>query len=233
MGVYVTSLVKGSPAYDADIPVGSYLLSMTSATNHMDLQIPTDFTEFMTSTVPGEEITVTYLTSSGEHTVTMELGENGTKGYFGVSTTLSGMSITTPAILLESGINPFYGKETISEYAMGIISFIGAPFKGFSPVPESCTWWYECTFMDTGTFWTLIYVIYWTFWLNLVLGVSNALPAIPFDGGYLFRDGMDWLLEKIGVSDIPKRENLVNVFTNFTSYLMLFSMLLVLVVIVI
>ena len=233
MGVYVTSLVKGSPAYDADIPVGSYLLSMTSATNHMDLQIPTDFTEFMTSTVPGEEITVTYLTSSGEHTVTMELGENGTKGYFGVSTTLSGMSITTPEILLESGINPFYGKETISEYAMGIISFIGAPFKGFSPVPESCTWWYECTFMDTGTFWTLIYVIYWTFWLNLVLGVSNALPAIPFDGGYLFRDGMDWLLEKIGVSDIPKRENLVNVFTNFTSYLMLFSMLLVLVVIVI
>ena len=77
-----------------------------------------------------------------------------------------------------------------------------------------------------------MYIIYWTFWLNLVLGVSNALPAVPFDGGYLFRDGIDWILEKCGVYEVDKRQNLVNVFTNFTSYMMLFAMLLVLVVIV-
>ena len=86
--------------------------------------------------------------------------------------------------------------------------------------------------MDEDVFWILMYIVYWTFWLNLVLGVSNALPAVPFDGGFLFRDGVDWLLEKGGMFDVEKRQNIVNVLTNFTSYAMLFAMLLVLVVVV-
>ena len=234
MGVYINTLVKDSPAYNADIPMGSFILTMSSATQTMNLQIPADFTTFMTNTVPGETVTVTYLTESGEEKVaTFDLGDKNGVGYFGASVTLSGMSLTTPETLLDSGTNPFYGREGITGYAMGIISYIGAPFNGFSPVPESCTWWYDCTIMDADAFWIIIYVIYWTFWLNLVLGVSNALPALPFDGGYLFRDGVDWILEKGGMTDLAKRENLVNVLTNFTSYLMLFAMLLVLIVLII
>ena len=235
LGVYVTTLVKNSPAHESGIPIGSYLLSM-KPTSSLEpatvIQIPTDFSEFMGSTAPGESIDVLYAYEGAEHTKTVVLGDKDGVGFFGASVSLSGMSITTPEILLDTGTNPFYGRSTITEYAFGIISFIGAPFNGFSPVPESCIWWYDCTIMDADVFWILMYIIYWTFWLNLVLGVSNALPAVPFDGGYLFRDGIDWILEKCGVYEVDKRQNLVNVFTNFTSYMMLFAMLLVLVVIV-
>ena len=40
------------------------------------------------------------------------------------------------------------------------------------------------------------------------------------------------MLEKGGMFDVEKRQNIVNVLTNFTSYAMLFAMLLVLVVVV-
>lgn len=233
LGVYITTVVKGSPAEKSGIPKGSFILTMSDSTVTKNMQVPQDFSDFMSGRSPGDVVTVTYQTESGvQETKDITLSDRDGKGFFGVSVSLSGLSITTPAILLESGINPFYGREGITEYAMGLISYIGAPFKGFSPIPESCSWWYDCTVMDDGVFWILIYIIYWTFWLNLVLGVSNALPAVPFDGGYLFRDGVDWILEKGGMVDVDKRQNLVNVLTNFTSYLMLFAMLLVLVVIV-
>jgi membrane-associated protease RseP (regulator of RpoE activity) len=40
--------------------------------------------------------------------------------------------------------------------------------------------------------------LYWIFWLNLMVGLTNVLPAVPLDGGYLFRDFMDYLLSKTG-----------------------------------
>lgn len=234
LGVYVTTLVNDSPADKSGIPLESYILTMSDGSEVKNIQVPEDFTDFMSNTVPNQTIVVSYQDPNGDvKEVTMTLADKGGKGFFGASVTLSGMSLTTPDILLQSGINPFYGRESVSDYAMGVISYIGAPFKGFSPVPESCIWWYDCSIMDSEVFWILIYVIYWTFWLNLVLGVSNALPALPFDGGYLFRDGVDWLLEKGGMYDVDKRENIVNVLTNFTSYAMLFAMFLVLIVIVI
>ena len=233
LGVYINTLVKDSPVFKSDIPLGSYLLTMSDGTQTVSLEVPEDFTSFMSGTTPGETITVCYQDPNGDvKTVDVVLGEKDGKGFFGASVSLSGMSLTTPTILLDSGINPFYGRESLSDYAMGVIAYIGAPFQGFSPVPESCVWWYDCTIMDADAFWIIIYIIYWTFWLNLVLGVSNALPAVPFDGGFLFRDGVDWLLEKGGMCDVEKRQNLVTVLTNFTSYAMLIAMLLVLVVIV-
>ena len=34
------------------------------------------------------------------------------------------------------------------------------------------------------------------FWLNLMLGATNALPAVPLDGGYIFRDALHGLLAR-------------------------------------
>ena len=30
-----------------------------------------------------------------------------------------------------------------------------------------------------------------------MVGIFNALPAIPLDGGYIFRDGISWIIEKL------------------------------------
>ncbi|HHO57275.1 MAG TPA: hypothetical protein ENJ70_01835 [Thermoplasmatales archaeon] len=36
-------------------------------------------------------------------------------------------------------------------------------------------------------------LLYWIFWLNFAVGTFNALPAMPLDGGYIFRDGVNYL----------------------------------------
>jgi membrane-associated protease RseP (regulator of RpoE activity) len=60
------------------------------------------------------------------------------------------------------------------------------------------------------------------FWLNLLLGISNALPAYPFDGGHLFHGFVSWLLEKIGYGDEEKRQNATDSIMNSVSTLVLF-----------
>jgi membrane-associated protease RseP (regulator of RpoE activity) len=52
--------------------------------------------------------------------------------------------------------------------------------------------------MPDSVFWLLTNSFYWIFWLNLMVGLTNVLPAVPLDGGYLFRDGLDYLLDKTG-----------------------------------
>lgn len=35
----------------------------------------------------------------------------------------------------------------------------------------------------------LVYLAFWLFWVNLLLGFTNLLPMVPFDGGHMLRDG--------------------------------------------
>ncbi|HVO77884.1 MAG TPA: site-2 protease family protein, partial [Methanomassiliicoccales archaeon] len=49
---------------------------------------------------------------------------------------------------------------------------------------------------------------YWIFWINLMLGMTNVLPAVPLDGGYLFRDALDGLVTRFkkNASDQEKQK---------------------------
>jgi membrane-associated protease RseP (regulator of RpoE activity) len=51
--------------------------------------------------------------------------------------------------------------------------------------------------MPDSLFWLLTNALYWIFWINLMLGLTNVLPAVPLDGGYLFRDSLDYVVEKL------------------------------------
>ena len=76
-------------------------------------------------------------------------------------------------------------------------------------------------------FWVILSLLYWIFWLDLLLGISNALPAYPFDGGFIFAGGINWLLQKLGVSDDEKRQNMSDSISNSVSTVMLFMFALV------
>src|SRR5437773_1272417 len=62
-------------------------------------------------------------------------------------------------------------------------------------------------------FWLLVNTAYWLFWLNAMLGATNALPAVPLDGGYIFKDGVEGLLSRIrkGISTEQRDRIVTNV----------------------
>ena len=95
------------------------------------------------------------------------------------------------------------------------------------PVPESVQWWYGD---QSGLFWMAVTLLYWIFWINILLGISNALPAFPFDGGYVFLGWVDRVLEKMGQKDEEARAKKANEIAGNVSTLMLFLYVLIIIV---
>ncbi len=233
-GVYIEKVVSGSPADSIGLQSTDYLLSITNSDGlSTPLYSANQFSDYMRSTSPGETVMIEYMTSEGEiETVSVVLSSNGSVGYLGISTTTSGMSFKTPDEILDISRNPFYGDETLTDYATSSLSYISGPFDGFSPMPSSCQWWYDVP-GDAAVFWWICTLLYWIFWLDIILGVSNAIPAVPFDGGFIFIGGIDWLIEKLGIKDRQRREALADKIGSYVSMIVWMAFILVIISIVI
>ena len=233
LGTFINNVTKGSPA-EGVLDKGDYIVSLQKAGSApVNIGTPTTMTDFLKGTTEGEVITVTYYDSTTQtiESSDITLGNNNGVGFIGISTTISGISFTTPGDVLKAGINPYYKATDLKGYVNGTISYLAAAFNGFSPVPESTHWWYHGTFIDGDALWIIMSLLYWIFWLNIVLAVTNALPAVPFDGGFLFAGGVEFIVEKF-VREEQKKERIVNVITTGTTYFMLLALVLVLVVII-
>lgn len=242
LGVYVNNTADGTPAYSAGIRNGDFIsgMKLNDATEYRYFGTVAKWSSFMSNeTHPNDKAIVQYYRyDSGTKTWVMheteqfELGDKNGAGYLGISTTTGGFNYVTPNSLREASLNPFYGKDNLAGYAMGVFTFIGKAFQGYSPVPEATHWWYHSTFLPDDVFWIVVSLLFWIFWLNMVLGVTNALPAVPFDGGFLYAGGLDYLYEKFGVKDEKIRERKVNNIVSLTSYFMIAVLILVLFVII-
>lgn len=229
-GLFIESISKGTPAEKYGLQEKTFIKSI-------DGQLIYGYSEFMaymqTTTPNGEKVEIVCFDTDGKElpTVSLTLGDNGGIGFIGIVTSTSGMRFITPDMMLEAGRNPIHGAESVREGVTSLLSYIAGPFNGFSPMPESVHWWYDVPL--GGLFWMLISLFYWIFWLNIMLGVSNAIPAYPFDGGYIFQGGLSALLQRLGMKDEKRREDMTTRITNSLSKIMIFLLLLVIIVVVI
>lgn len=227
IGTFVETVSSSSPAERGGLQKGDIIRSITvNGGETKTFATNTEFSNYMKTTHPGDDAVVNVYRNGTytDHSVT--LANNNGVGYLGVSTTTSGFQFVTPNITLSYGTDPFYGCSNIVEYSYGAIQFIGKAWNGYSPVPESTHWWYE-TSIDSNVFWVIVQLLYWIFWLNIVLGVSNALPSVPFDGGFLYMGGLDYIFEKFGMKNKEKREQTVKKIGSLTSCLVIGILLIV------
>src|SRR5206468_896031 len=75
------------------------------------------------------------------------------------------------------------------------------PFTGYVPLQSPSTEFYRLTgpwaAVPAPAFYLIANTLYWLFWLNLMLGATNALPAVPLDGGFVFKDGVEAILARL------------------------------------
>ncbi|OGS47897.1 MAG: hypothetical protein A3K68_04465 [Euryarchaeota archaeon RBG_16_68_13] len=107
-----------------------------------------------------------------------------------------------------------YGIDTSTEYYYplsnpdrfggvpnAILTYISLPFAGRAPIQDPAARFYEIqgplAVLPAEAFWLLANAFYWLFWLNVMLGATNALPAVPLDGGYIFKDGLESLVVRL------------------------------------
>src|SRR5438093_964993 len=97
--------------------------------------------------------------------------------------------------------HPLTNPDRFNGIPGAILTYISLPFQGRSPIDEPTVRFYRITGLAAAVpaplFWLLANTAYWLFWLNAMLGATNALPAVPLDGGYIFKDGVEGLLSRI------------------------------------
>ncbi len=229
-GVLIESAFSGQPAHESGVRAGMLVKSVENVT----IRSLADFNAVMDETDPGQEITVGMLSHNPEtgnwdpRTFNITLGEGPLpKGYLGVTTSMSGMGVNTPDNVLGFLKEPYRNSETPGDYVMDSLRFLALPFLGLSPMPSELTWLFESNGILQGdSFWIMVNLVYWIFWMNLMIGLTNALPAVPLDGGFLFMDSLDSVVKKVNrKADEEERRRTVQSITSWMALLILFMII--------
>ncbi len=246
IGVRVKGIVEGSPAEDAGFEIGMHMVKIDNISMHS----AEDFIFFMNSTQAGQTIYIEALPANqtleqgSTVGITIELaqypdktGEKGFLGIFygsdGVKSTSLGISVgefpaNTYLRLLKS-IPSRLGDVTgwIIIFGLPITGFAGEGFPGFSGTfaqfYQSVGW---AEPLGIGIFW-IANTLLWIGWLNFYVGLFNCLPAVPLDGGHVFRDYTQLLIHRI-TGDETKAQRLSDSIAATFSLVVLASFLLML-----
>ncbi len=184
-GVAVASVEPNSAAANATIGAGDIItvLNGTSTTT------VSAFQSVLSHTHPGEICPIVFYSSALGHEVptNVTLGTNpanSSRGFLGIS--VYGL---TPGELKQVLVWPFGSS---SGALTGSIDWLILPLASLEPVAGTTLGFFHVSgpfaAAGTQTFWLGANTLYWLAWMNLLLGLSNALPLVPLDGGLLFRD---------------------------------------------
>jgi len=218
-GVTITQTTEELPAGDAGMKTGMILASINDTTIYNSQ----NFSDAMLLTHPQQTVNVTVLswnddsqsyvrvgsitqvTLASRNQYQMDIGldpgEESDIGFLGVNSVYLGVGTNTPEALLTLIRNPFEGATSANDVLRGFILYIALPFRGLAPVQSPISDLFQVTgamgALPVDLFWIISNSFYWIFWINLMVGMTNVLPAVPLDGGYLFRDGLDSIIRKV------------------------------------
>ncbi|MDD3245683.1 MAG: site-2 protease family protein [Methanosarcina sp.] len=245
-GVPVGGIVEGSPAEAAGIETGMTMLRI----NETRMRSIASFIDFMQGTKVNQTIEVEMMPSANYTGVLTENGtaifdvqlaphpSDGESGFLGVTygnegnldCPMLGISIWMPQakFYLEAlkQIPSFLDEPVgwILLFGLPIYGFAGEGFRGFSGTIAQFyhpVGWAEP--LGVGIFW-IANSLLWIGWLNFYVGLFNCLPAVPLDGGHVFRDYSYSLIYRFTRNEAVS-ERISNSITASLSMLILLSFL--------
>ena len=196
------------------------------------------FRSAMNSTVEGDVVVIG--TNRGEFLVELAGNPDGSgSGFLGVG--FSGVS--ADAVYLdgvtfqEFPAGSFLAalREMPRSGLLGVFSLMGLPFSGIAGFTEmgfpGFSGWITHLFEPTGwaeplggkIFWIANF-LFWVGLINLYAGLFNCLPAVPLDGGHIFRDMISMGLLKVFKSE-AKAEKMTGALVALMAWLIFSSLL--------
>lgn len=204
-GITIDSVVKGTAAENASLKPGMVIVSADGNYVRND----TSFNNFLESKYPGSVITLELkqYNLSGGNLVSSTVYKNVTttskydyysqyypslnkeiyknQSFLGVTVSYAGMLGSNLSYMQ----NVISGRGVFFSPVNGILQYIALPFAYLFPVPAALTSLFTVPFYGP-LFWGIVDTFYFLFWLDLLLGITNALPFLVFDGGQFFRESL-------------------------------------------
>jgi len=220
-GLAILKVSAGAPSEEAGLEPGMIIYSINDTIIHNY----TEFSSVISDMKPGIGVNITaysyfdsvkgYLQNSSLTTITpvdryeyyisayapYAHEEDRGKAFLGISVSYMGLGLMDVKTIPLIYSHPFEGAEGFRGYVMAGLGYLALPFYHLSPIDAPLSNMYAATgiwgALPNGAFWILANSLYWIFWINLMVGLTNALPAIPLDGGYLFKDWADSILLRL------------------------------------
>ena len=204
-GVGIVSFTQGtSPAQAA----GMQPYTVITSVNGVEIRSYADFRNEMSKTVAGQNLSVVAFdpstSSSNTYQVTLTAEAGTGRPLIGIYA----IDVSTDYY------HPLTNPARFNGVPGAVLSYISLPFQGRAPIDDPAIRFYRIggpfAALPAPLFWVLVNTAYWLFWLNVMLGATNALPAVPLDGGYIFKDGIEALLSRVrkGIPT-PQRDRIV------------------------
>jgi len=124
------------------------------------------------------------------------------KGYIGITSSYMGISGVGSEEFLDALKHPilsgdgFRGKMGNLVYLTFRLPLETEKMPFHDPLTDIYEVKGPLSILPESAFWFITNTIFYTFWLNILLGLFNALPMVPLDGGFVFRDTMVLILKK-------------------------------------
>lgn len=243
-GVLVGGVVKDSPAETAGIETGMTMIRIDDT----KMESVASFVNFMETTRANQTINIELLppanytgnlTENGTVVLDVKLTSNPSEsehGFLGVvygnngvaESPMLGISIWMPqAKAYLDALKQIPSWLTMPAgwivlFGLPIYGFAGEGFRGFSGTIMQFyhpVGWAEP--LGVGIFW-IANTLLWVGWLNFYVGLFNCLPAVPLDGGHVFKDYTYSFVYRLTRSE-KTSEKVSNSITASFSMLILFS----------
>lgn len=230
-GMTIASIISGFPADNSSVPVGSVILSIGGQVAYNDSVL----SSYLDSVRPGSVVNMTLGIYSNGSLVSKNYSIVTTSAYryyslydpaanspayrnysfIGISTSYFGIS----GITLSGMQSLLSGKEVFTSPWTGMLEYISLPFAYLSPIPSSMAALFSTPF-NSYIFWGLVNTLYWLFWMDFLLGITNALPLFILDGGQFFRDTL-YILSRRKAFSFLRNENNLRMVTSFMGFVVL------------
>lgn len=210
-GLHVLAVTTGMPAADAGILPGDRLVMADGQAMANNAA----FGDYMDTVRPGDTV----------HVVT----HDGREAELVTVSRWDSWSAEEQAYWMEQ--DPAFAEAAVSDSVIGVSIFQGEAVQQTLSKPTSLAAFgavvalpfgelYDTPYLSVllpaffsgpfDGFWIVTTLLYWVFWINLMVGLTNILPMLPLDGGHIFRDVVGSIAERVRPRmDAERRDRLV------------------------
>ena len=237
-GIEIVRTIEGYPAREAGIAAGMHIVQIDGVViNTVD-----EFLMFMNDTKPGQMADIHVMDNGTKKTFNITLTEppheDMDKGWLGVT--------VVPSVDLGVQLEEYPASDTLRflkaiphklNEPMGWAILITLPFMefvgliGFSGFTDFLMQFYQpvgwALPIGGGIFW-MANMLFWVAWINFYVGLFNCLPAVPLDGGHVFREMVLFGTGRI-IKTEEDREKISHAVVNGLSLLILSSLIFLLI----